>query len=94
MVYSYTKGGDFMTCPKCQSENVIVDVKSETNLKQKHHSIVYWIFIGWWLQPFLWFFMTLPMLIISIFKPKSYKTTTTHRKMAICQSCGHSWEIK
>lgn len=83
-----------MTCTKCQSENVKIDVTTETHLKQKHHGIAYWIFIGWWLQPILWFAWTVPMLIISIFKPKSYKTESKTRKIAICQDCGYSWDVK
>ena len=83
-----------MTCPKCKNENVTVDVKTETNFKKKHHGLLYWICIGWWLQPFMWIFLTLPMLIISIFKPDRYKVKTSSKKIAICQSCGYSWEIK
>ena len=80
-----------MKCPKCGSENVNVQMVSETILKKKHHSVLYWICIGWWLHPLLWLFATLPMLIIKIFKPKNYKTKTKHKSMCVCQSCGQSW---
>ncbi len=82
-----------MTCPKCGSENVNVQMVSETKLKKKR-SIIYWLLIGWWLNPLLWFFMTVPMLIIKIFKPRNYKTKTIHKSMWVCQACGYHWEAK
>ena len=82
-----------MTCPKCGSENVNVQVVTETELKTKHHGIVYWLCFGWLIDIFLWLFLTLPMLIIAIFKPKKYKTKTTHSSMCVCQSCGHRWKV-
>ena len=82
-----------MICPKCGSENVTVQIITESELKKKRHSILYWICIGWWLQPIMWLFLTLPTLIIHIFKPKSYKITTHSKKMAVCNNCGKSWEI-
>lgn len=80
-----------MVCAKCGSNNVNVQMVSETQLKRKGHGIIYWLFIGWWLQPTLWLVFTLPMLFISIFKPKGYKTKTTHKSMCVCQTCGHNW---
>ena len=82
-----------MKCPKCGSENVSVQVVTETKLKEKKHGVLYWIFVGWWLKPLLWFFLTLPMLIIAIFKPKKYETKTSTKKIAVCSSCGKSWSV-
>jgi len=82
-----------MKCSKCGSENVTVQVVTETELKQKKHGIIYWLLIGWWLKPILWFFLTLPMLIIAIFRPKKYKTKTHTKKVAVCNSCGKSWNV-
>lgn len=80
-----------MKCPKCASENVNVQMVTETKLKKKH-SVVYWLLIGWWLEPIMWLFFFLPMLIIKIFKPKNYKTKSTHKSMCVCQSCSHTWK--
>ena len=80
-----------MTCNKCGSANVNIQMVSETQLKKKHHSAIYWLFIGWWLHPLLWLFLTLPMIIIRIFVPKKQKLKTTHKSMAVCQKCGYSW---
>ena len=82
-----------MTCPKCGSENCSVQVVTETTIKQKKHGVLYWLIIGWWLQPILWIFLTLPMLIISIFKPKKYKIQNTQKKVVVCNSCGNSWNV-
>ena len=35
-----------MKCPKCGSENVNVQMVTDTKLKNKHHSLIYWLFIG------------------------------------------------
>ena len=80
-----------MVCPKCKSEQVTVQMVSETNLKKKHHGVAYWLFFGWMLDMVLWIVLTLPMLIITIFKPRKYKTTTKHKSMCVCQACGHHW---
>lgn len=82
-----------MVCPKCGSENCEMQFVSENALKVKKHGLLYWIFVGWWLQPLLWFFLTIPMIIITIFKPKKYKMKTKTKKMAVCNNCGKSWEM-
>lgn len=82
-----------MVCSKCGSENVTVQMVTETELKQKKHGILYWICIGWWLKPILWIVFTLPMLVIAIFKPKNYKTVSHTKKMAVCNNCGKSWRV-
>lgn len=84
------RGGDNLVCSKCGSNNV--DVQAVTRVKSKKRSFLYWIFIGCWLEPIMWLIFTLPWLIIKIFKPK--KITSITYKMAICQSCGHSWKVK
>lgn len=82
-----------MTCNKCGSTNVNVQMVSESQLKTKHHSIIYWLFIGWWLQPMLWLFLTLPMLLGKMFGHKKQKIVTKHTNMAVCQNCGNSWKV-
>ncbi len=78
-----------MTCPKCNSENV--NVQAVSIMKNKRGSFLYFILIGWFIDLMLWIFLTLPMLIFKIFRPKKIKTSV--RKMAICQSCGYSWKV-
>lgn len=59
-----------MKCPKCGSDNTNVQMVTESQLKNKHHSIAYWMFIGWWWRPLLWICLTLPMLLGSLFGHK------------------------
>ena len=79
-----------MTCPKCKSNNITTQVVTETESKKKH-SPLYWIFIGWWWEPLMWIFLTIPMLFYKIFKPKKYNTKTTTRTVAVCQDCGKTF---
>ena len=81
-----------MVCPKCGSENITVQMVSESQIVNKHRSILWWIFIGWWWIPLKWIFLTLPALIVKIFAPKRQKIITKHKSMCVCQSCGHHWE--
>ena len=71
-------------CVKCGSENVNVQVVTEATLKEKKHGALYWLFIGWWLKPLLWLFLTFPMIIITIFKPKKYTAQTKTKKVVLC----------
>lgn len=82
-----------MNCPKCGSSNVNVQMVSESKLKTKHHSIWYWLIIGWWLKPILWFFLTIPMLLGTLFGHKKQKIVTKHKSVAVCQSCGNNWNV-
>jgi len=78
-----------MKCKKCGSENISVQAVSE--IKNKHKGIIYWVFIGWWLEIIMWVFLTLPWLIVKIFSPKKYKSKIINQ--AVCQSCGYSWKV-
>lgn len=80
-----------MKCPKCGSENVSIQIVTEVKEKRKK-GILYWLFIGWWWEPILWIFLTIPKLIYAIFGRKT-KVVTKVKRIAICQNCGHSWEI-
>lgn len=83
-----------MTCPKCKSENVTVQIVTDTQLKNKHHGILWWLLVGWYWVPIKWLFLTLPALLAKIFIPKRQKIKQTDRKVCTCQNCGYSWEIK
>lgn len=82
-----------MKCPKCKSENVNVQMVTETKLKNKHHSFIYWITIGWIIELAVWFFLTIPKLLAVLFLPKKKKIVNKHKSMAVCQNCGHHWEV-
>lgn len=78
-----------MKCKNCGNANVNVQAVSIT--KNKKHGLFYWIFIGWWVELFMWICFTLPWLIIKIFKPS--KVTSKVKKVAVCQNCGYSWKV-
>lgn len=78
-----------MVCKQCGGQNV--NIQMTTKVKKKRGNIFYWIFVKLWVELIMWFFLTLPWLIIKIFKPAKYKSKV--EKYAVCQDCGHSWKI-
>jgi len=83
--------GKGMLCPECGSNQVSVQMVSESQLETKHRGCIWWLLIGWWWLPIKWLFFTLPALIFKLFAPKRQKITTEHIAMKVCQNCGHSW---
>lgn len=81
-----------MVCPKCNSNNVTVQAVNEITEKKKK-GVIYWLLIGWWWEIFAWLFLTLPKLIVAIFSKKT-KTVSKIKNFAVCQDCGHRWEVK
>ncbi len=82
-----------MTCPKCKSENVNIQVVNEVELKTKHHSIWWWMFWGWYWIPIKWLCFTLLALIVKLFSHKKQKAVNKQKSVAICQECGNKWEV-
>ena len=82
-----------MTCPKCNSSNVNVNVINEVKLKNQHHGVIWWICVGWWWIPIKWICLTLPALLAKIFIPKKQKAINIQKTMCVCQDCGNSWQI-
>lgn len=82
-----------MNCPKCDSNNIKIDIVVKHQVKRKRKSLLYWLFIGWFVEPLLWIFLTMPKLIYELFKPKKYNVKTQAEKIAVCQNCGHTWKV-
>ena len=82
-----------ITCPRCHSTNVNVQVINQVHLKNVHHGCAWWLFVGWWWLPVKWIFFTVPALIIKLLKPKKQKIVNHVHNVAVCQSCGHSWRL-
>lgn len=82
-----------MKCPKCGSENVNVQLITKTELKNKHHGIIWWICVGWYWVPIKWLFLTWIALLAKIFIPKRQKIKETQVSKAVCQNCGHTWNV-
>lgn len=82
-----------MKCPRCQSEEVNVQMVTESQLRTKHHGVMWWLLWGIYWVPIKWCFFTLPALLIKIFGHKKQKIVTTHKRIAVCQNCGNTWNI-
>lgn len=78
-----------MKCKKCGSENV--NVQAIGIVKNKHHGVMYWLCFGWFIDLMLWIFLTMPRLIVAIFRPKGVKTKV--KSYAVCQECGYKWKV-
>lgn len=84
-----------IVCPKCGSNKMSIQVVNEAHLKNAHHSIWWWLFIGWWWIAIKWLILTLPALIFKIFGiGKKKKIVNKQKKVAVCQQCGNTFEIK
>lgn len=81
-----------MVCPKCGSDNVNVQIATETKLVNKHHGVIWWC-CCWWLVMLKWIFLALPALIVKIFKPKNQKLKQKQVSICVCQNCGHNWKV-
>lgn len=82
-----------MVCKKCGSQNVTVQVVTETQVKEKKHGFFWWICVGWWWIPIKWLVFTLPAILGKLFGKSKYKVTTKTRKIAVCNDCGKSWNV-
>lgn len=82
-----------ITCPRCHSTNVNVQVINQVHLKNVHHGCAWWLFVGWWWLPVKWIVFTVPALIIKLFKPKKQKIVNRVHSTAVCQSCGYNWKV-
>lgn len=83
-----------LICPKCGSANINVQAIQRTKLTNKHHSLIWWLIIGWWWMLIKWLFFTLPALIVKIFAPKRQKLEQEIISVCVCQSCGYQWEVE
>lgn len=83
-----------MKCPKCESENVTINVVNEVKVKKKRHGAAWWIFLGWYWVPCKWLFFTIPALIIKLIRGKREKVENIQKTVCCCQACGHTWENK
>lgn len=73
-----------MICPKCGSENVIV--QAVTHTKTKHRGCIGWS---------LWILLAICTcgLILIIPLITNSKTKSKTHSEAVCQNCGHCWKV-
>lgn len=79
-----------MICPRCGSENINVQMVTDTSLKSGH-GVIWWVLIGWWWVPLKWFCFFWLALIFKLFGSKNYKLQSKSHAECVCQSCGHHW---
>ena len=82
-----------MTCSKCGSSNISIQVVNEVHLVNKHHGVIWWLLVGWYWVPFKWLFLTVPALLAAIFIGKRKKIKNIQKKMCVCQNCGNTWNV-
>lgn len=82
-----------MKCNNCGSNNINVQIVTNTSLKNKHHSLIWWLLWGIYWIPIKWIFFTGIALLFKIFGHKKQKIVQKNYKVAICQNCGHSFRI-
>lgn len=73
-----------MKCPKCGSDNIVVQAITETKTKRRGC-------IGW----FFWILLaicTLGLILIIPLLTNSKTKSKTHSE-AVCQNCGHRWKV-
>lgn len=82
-----------MICPNCGSMNVLVQESSQVKSVNAHHGLLWWLIIGWWWVIVKWIFLFVPALLAKIFIPKKQKIKQTFTTRAVCQNCGHTWQV-
>lgn len=97
-----------MKCPKCGSENVLVQrestgkVGASTNTvvikeAKKSRGCLYWMFWGWWYQPMHWLLYGWWKNLLFGGKKRGgfnfHADKNLNRTVAVCQNCGHTWKV-
>ena len=87
---------DKKICDKCGSDNISYQALTNTIIKNKYHSIIWWLLIGWWWLPVKWIFFTgfaIILFILKICGVRRKKTIIIDRTKAVCQNCGNTWDV-
>lgn len=88
------KGGEIMTCPKCNSDNISIQIVNESKLVNAHHGIIWWLLVGWWWIFIKWLIFTVPALIFKVFGiGKKKKIVNNTKKLGVCQNCGNTFKV-
>lgn len=81
-----------MVCPKCNSENVSIQIEQVSSKTKKHGNGLGGIVNN--TARAATAVCTLGMSNLVWKKSKGgEKTTVTNKKVCLCQNCGHSWDL-
>lgn len=81
-----------MTCPKCGSDNVMIQLvpaKKKRNII--YRMILFIVKAILFFVTLLWWFIT---MVLSLIFPALRPKKDVLRKYAVCQNCGYVWKIK
>lgn len=81
-----------MVCPRCGSSNVMVQAVTEVKEVKRKKGCAYWLFIGWWFEFIMWFFLTFIRLLMLIFR-RNTKVVSETKTVSICQNCAYRWSV-
>lgn len=97
-----------MTCPKCGSENVIIQREQTATIGagtnkvviqelKKTRGCLYWVTGGWIFTMIYWITIGWWWNLLFGRKKKGglnlHANKSINRTMATCQECGHSWKV-
>ena len=80
-----------LTCTRCGSENITVQLINKQELKYDRPGCLWWILIGWWWIPFKWIYLTLFAILLKALGPKN-KLVNKVESYKVCNNCGHYWK--
>lgn len=94
-------------CPVCDSNKILFQREQTANLGMATNRVVieegrrskgclYWLFIGWWLEPLKFFCFGWMKLIFGGGKRAGFNINASkslNRTIAVCQNCGNSWKV-
>ncbi len=89
-----------LICPCCHSQNIHVQMINEQRIVKKKHGLIYWLCFGWVISIIVWiikwFVFTVPAIIFKLFGigGKKKQIVNEYKTFAVCQECGHSWQIE
>ena len=76
-----------MKCKHCGQE-MEMQIINEVNIK-KGHSLIWWLLVGWWYKPTMYFlFGVFYLLFVLIFKKQ--KAVNKLKKVYVCKNCGYT----
>lgn len=95
-----------IVCPICHGTNVFCQREQAGALGVGTNRVVvqykrskgclYWMIIGWWLEPIVAFFRWIAEILFGGKKKSGFNVNASKaivHTVAVCQNCGHSWRI-